>query len=93
MVLNIGSGQAIPMLELASGGTILGGTVADYGNGLQVDGTYWNALNGVTYEGALTQAGGKTKLAILLLSGMDQDEAAAKLTAAGGQLGALLGRG
>jgi N-acetylmuramic acid 6-phosphate etherase len=42
---------------------------------------------------ALTQAGGKTKLAILLLSGLDADEAGAKLAGAGGQLGILLGRG
>jgi N-acetylmuramic acid 6-phosphate etherase len=42
---------------------------------------------------ALTQAGGKTKLAILLLSGMDADDAGAKLAAAGGQLGVVLGRG
>jgi N-acetylmuramic acid 6-phosphate etherase len=42
---------------------------------------------------ALAQAGGKTKLAILLISGMDDDEAAAKLAGAGGQLGLLLGRG
>jgi N-acetylmuramic acid 6-phosphate etherase len=42
---------------------------------------------------ALAQAGGKTKLAILLLSGLDADEAASKLADAGGQLGLLLGRG
>ena len=35
---------------------------------------------------ALAQAGGKTKLAILLLAGMDADEAATRLAANGGQL-------
>jgi N-acetylmuramic acid 6-phosphate etherase len=41
---------------------------------------------------ALAQAGGKAKLAILLLNGMDPDQAATRLAAAGGQLGAVLGR-
>jgi N-acetylmuramic acid 6-phosphate etherase len=39
---------------------------------------------------ALTQTGGKAKLAILVLSGFDVDEASTKLAQAGGQLGALL---
>jgi len=42
---------------------------------------------------ALAQAGGKTKLAILLLRGMDADSAASALAAHGGQLGAILGSG
>ena len=41
---------------------------------------------------ALAQAGGKTKLAILLLSGLDADEAGARLAASGGQLGQVLAR-
>ena len=41
---------------------------------------------------ALAQAGGKTKLAILLLHGMDADSAAAALASHGGQLGAILDR-
>jgi len=40
---------------------------------------------------ALAQTGGKAKLAILVLSGFDVDEASTKLAQAGGQLGALLG--
>jgi len=39
---------------------------------------------------ALTQAGGRTKLAILLLQGIDPDEAAARLAACQGQLGVAL---
>jgi len=39
---------------------------------------------------ALAQAGGKAKLAILLLHGLDPDEAATRLAAAAGQLGAIL---
>lgn len=39
---------------------------------------------------ALARAGGKTKLAVLLVAGMDPDEAAARLAASGGQLGAAL---
>jgi N-acetylmuramic acid 6-phosphate etherase len=39
---------------------------------------------------ALAQAGGRTKLAILLLHGIDADEAAARLAACQGQLGAAL---
>jgi N-acetylmuramic acid 6-phosphate etherase len=42
---------------------------------------------------ALARAGGKTKVAILLLAGFDADEAGAKLAGCGGQLGLLLGRG
>ncbi len=40
---------------------------------------------------ALAQAGGKAKLAILLLLGMDADEASTRLAAAGGQLSKVLG--
>ncbi len=40
---------------------------------------------------ALAQAGGKAKLAILLLQGMDADEASTRLAAAGGQLSKVLG--
>jgi N-acetylmuramic acid 6-phosphate etherase len=39
---------------------------------------------------ALTRAGGRTKLAVLLLHGVDADEAASRLAASGGQLGAAL---
>ncbi len=39
---------------------------------------------------ALAQAGGRAKLAILLLNGMDADEAGARLAAAGGHLGKVL---
>jgi N-acetylmuramic acid 6-phosphate etherase len=39
---------------------------------------------------ALTQASGRTKLAILLLHGIDADEAASRLAACQGQLGAAL---
>jgi N-acetylmuramic acid 6-phosphate etherase len=42
---------------------------------------------------ALAQAGGKTKLAILLLRGMDADSAASALAAHGGRLGAIFGSG
>jgi N-acetylmuramic acid 6-phosphate etherase len=41
---------------------------------------------------ALVQAGGRTKLAILLLRGMDADSATAALAAHQGQLGEILGR-
>jgi len=41
---------------------------------------------------ALAQAGGRTKLAILLLAGMDADSAAAALVQHQGQLGEILGR-
>ena len=50
-------------------------------------------LTGATDDAArdaLAQAGGKAKLAILLLHGMDPDEASARLAAAGGQLGKVL---
>ena len=50
-------------------------------------------LTGATEDAArdaLAQAGGKAKLAILLLHGMDADEAATKLAEAGGQLGRIL---
>jgi N-acetylmuramic acid 6-phosphate etherase len=50
-------------------------------------------LTGATEDAArdaLAQAGGKAKLAILLLHGMDADEASARLAAAGGQLGKVL---
>jgi N-acetylmuramic acid 6-phosphate (MurNAc-6-P) etherase len=39
---------------------------------------------------ALAAAGGRAKLAILLLHGMDADEAGARLAAAGGHLGKIL---
>jgi N-acetylmuramic acid 6-phosphate etherase len=39
---------------------------------------------------ALARAGGKAKLAILLLHGMDADEASNRLAAAGGHLGKIL---
>jgi N-acetylmuramic acid 6-phosphate etherase len=42
---------------------------------------------------ALAQAGGKAKLAILLLNGMDADTAATELAMHGGQLGKILGNG
>jgi len=50
-------------------------------------------LTGCTEEearAALAQAGGRTKLAILLLHGIDADEAASRLAACQGQLGAAL---
>lgn len=40
---------------------------------------------------ALVEAGGRAKLAILLLNGMSPDEAASRLAGAGGQLGTILG--
>jgi N-acetylmuramic acid 6-phosphate etherase len=46
----------------------------------------------VAARDALTKTGGKAKLAILVLSGFDVDEASTKLAQAGGQLGALLDR-
>jgi N-acetylmuramic acid 6-phosphate etherase len=52
-------------------------------------------LTGASEEAArdaLAQAGGKAKLAILLLNGMDADEAGASLAAAGGHLSKVLGR-
>ncbi len=42
---------------------------------------------------ALAQAGGKAKLAILLLNGLDADTAATELATHGGQLGKILGNG
>ena len=39
---------------------------------------------------ALAQAGGRTKLAVLLLNGIDADEAGARLAQCNGQLGAAL---
>jgi N-acetylmuramic acid 6-phosphate etherase len=52
-------------------------------------------LTGATEDAArdaLVAAGGKAKLAILLLHGMDADEATSRLAQAGGQLGRILGR-
>src|SRR5208283_1677349 len=44
--LNVGPGTGIPSLVLASGGTIVGGTIVDQGSGLSFQG---GTLNGATY--------------------------------------------
>jgi N-acetylmuramic acid 6-phosphate etherase len=54
------------------------------------------ALTGCSEDAAreaLARSGGRTKLAVMLLHGIDADEAAARLAAAQGQLGAALAAG
>ena len=48
--LNVGPGSALGTVVLASGGTIVGGTIVDQGSGVSFQG---GTLSGVTYDGTL----------------------------------------
>jgi hypothetical protein len=49
--LTVGTGQGFTSMVLASGGSVVGGTIVDRGSGISFSG---GVLSGVTYEGAMS---------------------------------------